>query len=345
MGESVKSNGRSDEEFGRHRWHRPLERSWKAFRKHRRCSSYCSDGSEQGSNSDENASENQCYMSPPIINKERCEKEHAHKEEAHDVGCCHGSSDMSCDSQCTPLEAALNQNFKSPMTVDDFHMFNTSPRTLVRSLQQQFSPESEKVKKQAKERCADAGYDPIWSIRNNPIASDTDDELRARKQGLANVACRGRMLFSDLESVVNGDLERRKAQAGDPDKLSSPWSSTVEKVGFTSSASSNIPFPEITDKQEELPIINMQTVAVKGNPGVNCRKEEITQKDVDSVEVLSIYSEFKEASASGGGWAKAWSLMDFTLRGSLYVVLLVPAAMVAIKTFTCQEKYHILVPT
>lgn len=162
------------------------------------------------------------------------------------------------------------------MTTDDFHIFNTSPRTLVRSLQKESSPESESRKVQSRNKCADVDYDAsrdaIWSGKDSPNASIKDDESRVRKQGRAALALKGKMLLQQLESLANEVSCKSNAHEGDLQESTSVWSDGVWQSESVSSASSRILCFGITDKQGQLST-SVQAVVEKQKCGLKLEGE------------------------------------------------------------------------
>eukprot|EP01018_Ginkgo_biloba_P024325 Gb_08088 [translate_table: standard] len=284
------------------------------------------------------------------------EKDWFERDESHKVGeneavashesSCHGTSSFSWSMQFTPMEDAHSPRIsRSQLTVDDFHIF-TTPRRLIRSLQQQTSPESTSVKNQARKLCEDVEYETSseadWSEGDNLIASNSNHELEDRLQGRVTVAVKGRVLFDKLESVAD-EVTHRSNATENIQESSSVWSSAIQRTESVSSAFSSTLCMD--DKQESQLPSNRRAEAVEGDPRVSHKKDRSPSTDVESVEGSKVSSEVQVKNANPTGWRKAKHFISFILRGSTCAVLVFPAAMMAAKYFSMQEEYHILVPT
>eukprot|EP01018_Ginkgo_biloba_P033186 Gb_10260 [translate_table: standard] len=247
-------------------------------------------------------------------------------------------------------EPLTPQKSGSQLTIGEISIFS-SPRRLVSSLQQQSSPEFTSKKKQSRKQCQDSADDSYenssgadWNMSYNPVASNTDDEVRGRNRGRVTVALEGRILFDKLDNVAEGVSDISDSQEEDLQDNSSVWSESVNRSKSLSSTSSSALVQEIPDNKEDLLRAGL-IQSDKGSPTINEGEDKYLSADVESLESSVIPLKLHETSAFWIGWTKAGNCMEAILRGSLCAVLAVPAAMMVVKLFGRQEEYHVMVPT
>ncbi|GLJ55530.1 hypothetical protein SUGI_1192670 [Cryptomeria japonica] len=240
---------------------------------------------------------------------------------------CQGKETHMCNaikaSECTIRE-------------DDYNICKTSPRTLIRSLQQQSSSDDSEME----ESCGHDKYEKgKWSIRDNPIACadspDIYDDRPVRKASSWTVL-KGRVLFNSPENATQQEEEEEKEEnEGEENDFldnSSLWSSTVERSDWGSSASSNIIQPGSMDTMHLEHLLDNMLQVVSNNE-LNYGRDIIKPGDVDPSTSLEVVK------------CRAWNFIELFFRKPLWVKLFLPLFLVAIKLICVHDDSHVVVPT
>lgn len=276
------------------------------------------------------------------------ERRHSYKEDENDP--CFSFRGNYSHSHCPSAveETVSPKNPGSYIAIDDMSVFNT-PSSFVRSLEQQSSSKNTCRKLQSRGEfadCAESNHDNLneidWTMNLSPAANGAVNESRGGDHRQMITAKKGRTMLDSLYSVADGYSVRSNSEEGDLQN-SSEWSESVHRTDSLSPASSTV-FEEMLDNEEDYQSTGLSELDKEAYRTEN-KKENCLPANLDSVEGSTDSCKWQETKTFCTCWRRALCFMESILGVSLCAVLAVPATMVAVKLFSRQEEYHVMVPT